>query len=55
MELAVHPIQRARQRLVRDRRFGLLAANDTLDPDVLHQPGDCAARNSKSLRCLWNQ
>jgi hypothetical protein len=49
VELAVHPIQGARQCLVRDRGFGLLAANDPLDPDVLHQAGDRASCNIKTL------
>ena len=49
MELPVHPIQRAWQRLVRYGCSRFLAAYDALDTDVLHQSGDRASRNIKAF------
>lgn len=48
-ELAVHLGQRTRQRFVRDRCFGLLAAHNAFDPNVLHQAGNVAACNIKAF------
>ena len=43
LELAVHPIERAGSRLVRDRRADRLATDDTLKSHRSHEPGDGAA------------
>ena len=47
--MAVHAIQRAGLCLILDRCFGVLAAYDALDTDVLHQSGDRAAGYIKAL------
>lgn len=41
-ELAVHPVKRARSRLVRERRADRLSPNDTLQAHRPHKPGDSA-------------
>lgn len=49
VELAVHAIQRAGLCLILDRCFGVLAANDALNSNVFHQPGDRAASYIKAF------
>ena len=43
-ELTVHPVKRARSRLVRERRAERLPTNDALQAHRSHKPGDGASR-----------
>jgi len=49
MELAVHLVQRTRQRLVGDRCLWLLTAHNTFDANVFHQSGNGTAGDIKSF------
>lgn len=49
LELAVHPVERARSRLVRDRRSDRLAADDALKAHRPHEPGDGATGHVEAL------
>jgi len=49
MELAIDMIERARRRLVADRRPHGLASDHTLQAKVRHQPLDGAAGNRKAF------
>lgn len=48
-EVAVHPIKRARSRLVQECRADRFSSNDTLQTHRPHKRGDSAERNVKAF------